>query len=391
MKTNDDDPNKKNEHAAAMGAMGGAKGGRSRAARLSSEELSAAGRKAAAARWNKKTKPEDPPGATVDPPALPDVLVPQEVEIPPGTILPIAKHRGDLPLIGMQIPCYVLDNGLRVIGRTSIAELLSEIKGGGALDQYLRPAALRPWINVVHVIESMVPFRIKEVEGLGTEVKGLTSDVVIDICQGFVGALEANMRGQLPAGTPPMNDRQKQIAIRASMFLSACAKVGLDALIDEVTGYQYERAEDALQVKLRAYLSDELRKWEKTFPDQLWAEFGRLTNWKGSIYQRPKYWGKLVMELVYECLDPDVATWLKEHKPAPRHGMNYHQWLTGQYGLKKLTEHIWMLIGIAKTCTSMIELRRRMGEMFGKIPVQYMLFMPAQMSAGPQPDSNKNE
>jgi hypothetical protein len=52
--------------------------------------------------------------------------------------------------------------------------------------------------------------------------------------------------------------------------------IGLIALIDEATGYQYERAEDALQVKLRAFIADELRAWEKTFPDELWEEFGDL-------------------------------------------------------------------------------------------------------------------
>ncbi len=46
------------------------------------------------------------------------------------------------------------------------------------------------------------------------------------------------------------------------MFLSACAKVGLDALIDEATGYQFERADDALRVKLRAFIADELRAWK---------------------------------------------------------------------------------------------------------------------------------
>ena len=43
-----------------------------------------------------------------------------------------------------------------------------------------------------------------------------------------------------------------------------------------------------------------------------------------TVSQRPKYWGKLVLELVYEYLDPDVAQWLKENAPAPRHGQNYH-------------------------------------------------------------------
>ena len=82
------------------------------------------------------------------------------------------------------------------------------------------------------------------------------------------------------------------------------------------------------------------------------------------------------MELVYEYLDSDVAQWLKEHAPAPRHGQNYHQWLSAQYGLKKLVEHIWMLIGVARTCETMIELRDRMAQLNGKSPVQLRLYLP---------------
>jgi hypothetical protein len=147
-------------------------------------------------------------------------------------------------------------------------------------------------------------------------------------------------------------------------------------LIDEATGYQYERAQDALEVKLRAYLEEEMRKWEKTFPDELWVEFGRLTGWSKSVTQRPKYWGRLVMELVYEYLDRDVATWLKENAPKPQKGQNYHQWLSSQFGLKKLVEHIWKLIGIAKTCTNMSELKDKMAELHGRQPVQYRLYLP---------------
>jgi hypothetical protein len=183
---------------------------------------------------------------------------------------------------------------------------------------------------------------------------------------------------------PRLTDRQVEMATKASMFLAACAKVGLDALVDEATGYQYERAEDALQVKLRAYLEEEMRKWEPTFPNELWIEFGRLTNWKGSVTKRPKYWGKLVMELVYEYLDPDVAQWLRENAPKPRHGQNYHQWLTSQYGLRKLVEHIWKLIGVASQCNDMRELKNRMASLHGRVPVQYTLYLPPQANQGAQ-------
>ena len=221
------------------------------------------------------------------------------------------------------------------------------------------------------VLEGLVAFSLPEVEGLARDVKGLPADLAIEIWRGFVRAIEASLK----SGEIKLTARQTQMAMKASALLGACAKVGLDALIDEATGAQYDRAADALRVKLRAYLEDEMRKWEKTFPDELWIEFARLTKWKGTVTARPKYWGKLVMELVYEYLDRDVARWLKDNAPAPRHGQNYHQWLSGQYGLKKLVEHLWVLVGIARTCENMMELRRKMAELNGKTLVQLMLPM----------------
>lgn len=323
------------------------KGGAARAKKLSKKEKSEIGKKGALARWS-KTVPMVTPGE-----------------------LPVAEYRGYLGLMGLEVPCYVLKDRQRVIGRTSFAETLTGIKGGGSLEKYLGVSALKPFIKLDLVLERMIEFRLPEVEGLERQVKGLPADLVIDICRGFVAALDAADR---PGTEHPLTERQREIAAKAAMFLAACAKVGLDALIDEATGYQYERAEDALQVKIRAYLEEEMRPWEPTFPDDLWIQFARLTKWH-SITKRPKYWGKLVMELVYEYLDPDVAKWLKENAPAPRHGQNYHQWLSSQYGLKKLVEHIWKLVGVASTCQTMMQLRRRMAEIHGKVPIQLTLFV----------------
>ena len=82
-------------------------------------------------------------------------------------------------------------------------------------------------------------------------MKGLTADLAIEICRGFVAALEAANR---PDSEHKLTARQTEMAVKAGMFLAACAKVGLEALIDEATGYQYAQAEDALQVKLRPLL-----------------------------------------------------------------------------------------------------------------------------------------
>jgi hypothetical protein len=50
--------------------------------------------------------------------------------------------------------------------------------------------------------------------------------------------------------------------------------------------------------------------------------------------------------------------------------------MSGQYGLKKLVEHIWMVVGIAKTCGSMTELRDRTAALRGEVPVQMRFDLP---------------
>jgi hypothetical protein len=345
-------------------------GGIARAKKLSPDERKEIAVEAARARWGKSRSIEPTGNASLEPAAEDNW---EGEVIQDGAALPEARHKGVLRLLELEIPCYVLSDGRRVIGRTSATEMLTGIKGGGALEKYISVAPLRPFIDLDRVLSHMISFRLPEVEGLERNVRGLSADDLIEVCQGFVSALDAHSR---PSSDTRLTSRQIEMALKAGMFLSACAKVGLDALIDEATGYQYERAERALQVKLKAYLEDEMRPWEKTFPDELWREFGRLTSWHGTVTQRPKYWGKLVMELIYEYLDEDVAKWLKENAPKPRGGQNYHQWLTDQYGLKKLIEHIWMVVGMAKACNSMIELRDKMAELFGKQPVQYRMYLP---------------
>ena len=338
---------------------GQSRGGHARAEALTPEERSESARKAALARWSK----DEADDITEDT---------QEEVLAPVADMPIARWRGALNIVGLEVPCYVLDTGEKIIGRTSATELLTGIKGGGALEKYLGVKALEPFINNALVLERMVPFRLLEVEGLEKAVKGLPADLMIEVCQGFVAALQASMDPNSPH--PRMTDRQRQMAMNASMFLSACAKIGLEALIDEATGYQYERAEDALQVKLRAFIAEELRAWEKTFPDELWAEFGRLTGWSGNLHSRPKWWGKLVIEMIYDTLDRDVAEFLKNNKPPA--GVRWHRQLTENIGVRALVSRCYEVIGMAKTCTNMRELRDKVALHYGRQVFQFTMSLP---------------
>lgn len=290
--------------------------------------------------------------------------------------LPKATHWGELEIGDHTLPCYVLNNGQRVFSLKGIVVGLTGIEGG-PLAEYLKVRSLRAYMptDLVPGDDGAIPALIKFDTGGDAFTKhaiGFPVERFMDVCAAYSEALQQHhQRAEGSELTP----RQIDIAHRAGGFLRACAKTGIIALVDEATGYQYDRAQDALRLKMKLFLEDEMRKWEKTYPDQLWIEFGRLTKWQGPVHSRPKYWGKLVMELVYGYMDPDVAKWLKENAPKPLHGQNYHQWLSSQYGLKRLVEHIWMLIGMAAACKTMPELRAKMAERFGRTPVQLTLYL----------------
>lgn len=267
-----------------------------------------------------------------------------------------AKWKGEIDLGGDKLDCYVLNDGRRVIALRATVKAIADADSGD-LAKFIGVSSLNPFINKDLILAELIEFSIP-----GTQLKGLglTTEHFELICRGYVQALYQNAR---------LTDRQREIAIKCAVITSGLTRTGLDALIDEATGYQYEREEDALQVKLRAFIADELRAWEKTFPDELWEEFGRLTNWSGPLHNRPKYWGKLVIELIYDTLDPDVAKFLRENRPPP--GIRWHQNLTENYGVRQLVSRCFEIVGLSKSCRTMSELRKKVAHHYGK---QEMLF-----------------
>lgn len=253
------------------------------------------------------------------------------------------------------LPCYVLSDGQRVFRLSNLTKALRD-KEHGKFGNYLAasnivkylPERLRPLTDENH---DRTPQGVMEFEFDGKIEKGYNSEDFMDVCSAFV---TANLNNE------KLSEAQQEIVKNANKFILATAKIGIVALIDEATGYQAERNSKELQLKMKYFLVDDMnkaREWEKTFPDELWYEFGRLTNWKGSLKLRPKYWSKLVNALIYRLLDKDIAEFLKNNKPPKYTGQKYFQWLNEGYGIKELTQHMWQIIGMAKACKDLEELR----------------------------------
>ena len=285
-----------------------------------------------------------------------------------------AQFSGNLIVGDAELPCYVLEDGRRLFSTTGMLTSLG-YKSNANAGEIFNSRALLP-----HMKAQNSPYGRKQVvefdTPLGIRARGYDVEKFMDICHALSEAYES---GEL-------SGRNEKAAKQANVIIRACSKIGIVALVDEATGYQYIRPEDALQFKLKLYLAEEMRAWEKTFPDALWEEFARLTNHPGEYKKnRPRFWGYLVMEYVYRHLDSDVAKYIKENKPKPRKGRNYHQWFNEDYGVRKLTEHIHQVIGVAKACDNLEEFKKRMRHAYKGEPIQLEIFMNKELENNEKP------
>lgn len=81
--------------------------------------------------------------------------------------------------------------------------------------------ALQPYIETENLTSKIIDFTIP---GNSMRARGITAETLLDICSAYVSALASGVK---------LTEKQTGIAINCSILLSACAKTGLIALIDE--------------------------------------------------------------------------------------------------------------------------------------------------------------
>ena len=128
--------------------------------------------------------------------------------------------------------------------------------------------------------------------------------------------------------------------------------MGIIALVDEATGYQADRARDALAKILEEFVAKELRKWVKTFPADFYRKMFRFRKipYRDSV-KKPQYIGHLTNDLVYARLAPGVLDELRRVTPRDEKGNLKHrlfQRLTDDMGHPKLREHLASVIALMK-------------------------------------------
>lgn len=265
-------------------------------------------------------------------------------------------YEGILDLAGIDIPCYVLDDGTRILSGRKMQEALKIVDveegkqtAGTRLNRYLEQKTLEPFIYKGREPDHFKPIICYR----GTQkINGYEATLLADLCDAF---LEARKHISL-------SPRQTIIAEQCEVLIRAFAKVGITALVDEATGYQYEREKDELQQILRKYISEELLPWQKRFPDIFYKELFRLNGWdytvKG-IQKRPGVVGTWTNKLVYEQLPQGVLDELRNNVPKSETGnptARFHQLLTDDIGSPHLTAQINQIVTLFQLSDNMKEM-----------------------------------
>lgn len=183
----------------------------------------------------------------------------------------------------------------------------------------------------------------------GTEAIGVRAEVLPEICDVWI---KSHQKGAVPPTS-------QEVAEKAYLLLKGFANVGIIALVDEATGYQYERERDELQKILKAYISPELLPWQQRFPNDFYVQLFRLNGWdyttKG-INKRPGVIGKWTKILVYEQLPKGVLQELEKTTPkneAGKYKAKLHQSLAEDVGNPHLGAQITQIITLFKLSDNM--------------------------------------
>ncbi len=295
-----------------------------------------------------------------------------------GKHLPQATHDGVIELADgkIRVSCAVLNTTKRVLTQETFLTAIGRAgkapgrKGSGAMVE--RVESLPPFIaadNLKSLIdndlrESTTPVFYRTTRG--QRAYGYDANLLPKVCEVYLKARDSGLL--LP--------NQRHIGVQCDILMRGLAHVGIIALVDEATGYQADRARRALAEILEKFISDALRRWVKTFPDDYFKELCRL---KGVTFRSdmklPPYFGHHTNDIVYRRLAPAVLRELKDLNPRDKSGRRkhrHHQWLSVDMGHPKLLEHLGMVIGVMKLSDTFEDFHQklnRIAPIYGDAPL----------------------
>lgn len=250
-----------------------------------------------------------------------------------------ATHEAVLQLGEAKLTVAVLDDGTRVLLSSTFMTAMGRSWKGTykrtGLPNFIGANNLVPFITK-EVYDVLEPVQYRDLRGI--KVVGYKAELLPMVCEVWLNARDAKaLRGQ------------DHIAKRAEILIRSLSKVGIVALIDEATGYQAVRPQNALQSYLEILIRKELAAWVKRFPDEFYENIYKLRGWPwpGMGKNRFSVVAHYTRDLVYERLATGVLDELERKTPKNEKGERpnkMHQWLTEDVGHPMLAQHLHSLM-----------------------------------------------
>jgi len=278
-----------------------------------------------------------------------------------------ATHSGVLNIADIDLPCFVLEDGRRVLSERGLVKALGgkkrgerEIIDGTKLPSFMASETLKPFIGNKNLTATKIDF----ITPNNKMAHGYGSELLTDVCICYSEAQEAGV----------IRENQQHIATRANQLLRAFAKVGLTALIDEATGYQSVRGANDLQNLFCRYLSDEKGPYKVLFK-AFHKEMCRLHHWVHDPVSNefPSYMGSLTIKYVYEPLMPGIHDVLRER--SKKDGGKFSQHLNEDLGLPALKQTLNDVVTLATISPNLQQFTQHHNVRFYNSAPQLMLGM----------------
>ena len=267
-----------------------------------------------------------------------------------------ALYIGKLPIGDVELDCAVLEDGTRVLTASSIFSAFGRTRkgmnsrlevDGTKIPPFLASKNLESYINQQVIDRTTI---ITYLDGK-TKKQGYEATLLPVMCRIYLQARRENK----------LLSTQEKLATKSEILLESFAMVGIDALVDEATGYQHDRKHDALRLLLSKYISEGLQRWMLTFPDSFFKELDRLySNEETTSRKRPLYYGRFINKYVYEPIEHgyvkkelDSLNINEEGKRKAR----FHQWLNDN-GRNMLLHQIGRVQGLMETCGDIESFKR---------------------------------
>lgn len=271
-----------------------------------------------------------------------------------------ATNEGTIRLGESSLNVAVLKDSTRIITSSAIFKAFGRTKRGRAtkdvrvlnMPAFLDAKNLQPFVGE-DLKAVLIQIDYEDINGKMDN--GYNALILPLLCKVY---LDARVARNPETGKPVLTKQQEPLARASEVLLLGLSNLGITALIDEATGYQYQREKDELQKILSAYISEEILKWQLTFTDEFYKEVYRL--WclpfiPRYIKNKPSFIGKLTIKYIYEQLPAGVIDKIRDKTGKTASGnwrYKWHQSLTPEIGrehLKKQIIEVTTLMSIARS------------------------------------------